>query len=293
MPGELSFADGYVVWADPFATHDFVHVLDADSGKELYTWGMKGDGPHEFTMATLTSFAYSRLLISDRNKLLQASFPIQSKGDADSVTWSNHASLTHSTRIIPLSDKSYLLFNPAATSAPFSLEKEGNAKAMGKLPLEEKISNGFENYQGEVLYNASKHLLFYAARNIPYVAMYKLDKDSLSLIWEKQEPFEYKIESDELILKEKNSYFFDMTLTKDYIVALKRDVAHEGEPPKNVSGRSIALLPQSLYIYDYQYQLKQIIHINHPTLRIAGNENSNELCACVAMPEYTLIKFSI
>ena len=71
---------------------------------------------------------------------------------------------------------------------------------------------------------------------------------------------EYSVVQNELKLGKGNSKgLTELALTKENIVMLQRDIEVEGELPKPKSPRDISTLPRSLFVYDYDLNLKKII----------------------------------
>ena len=50
MPGTISAIDGNVYWHDATGIENFIHVVNIRSGKELCSFGNKGDGPDDFVL---------------------------------------------------------------------------------------------------------------------------------------------------------------------------------------------------------------------------------------------------
>ena len=50
MPGKITALNGRVYWHDVTEADNFIHVVDASSGKEVYSFGNMGDGPNDFAM---------------------------------------------------------------------------------------------------------------------------------------------------------------------------------------------------------------------------------------------------
>jgi hypothetical protein len=295
MPGSMRFSGGNIVWTDPFAVRKCVHLVDAETGKELYAFGSIGDGPKEFNAIDLSFATPSHLLITDQSKPLQALASVDSlrEGKA-SIDWMHHEPLG-SLRRIQLTEDTYLNLTLGSITSPFVIESKESKAPAGKYPLNEAISNGFNFYQGEILYNPDKRVLFYSTFSIPYIAMYTFNDDGLQLGWEKMEAFEHYIKDGNLHLSDNAfaSNFHDIALTKDYIIMVRRDEKREGEQPVPTVSRDMNTLPSSLFIYNYQYELQQIIYVGNPVLRIAGDYKTNRLCAIIVAPEFSLIKFDI
>jgi hypothetical protein len=295
MPGDLLCTEHYLVWLDPMALKGFIHFLDINTGKEISVWGEVGEGPKEFS-AVQVSLSYPPFLqLFDLNKALQASMCLDS---LQTVHWSQliewkHEALGSATRRIQLDINTFLALHPGATY-PFTIENGMQIDSVGKYPLPDRVSNGYDVFQGELLYNPDRKCLLYVMFSFPYVAMYKYDNKKLALQWEKQGEANYQVNGGTLIWEKTHKQnFHAVTLTKNYIVESKRDVKVEGDLSPQVSGRDVKALPQSLFVYDYNYVLQKIINLKFPVLRIAGSISSDELYAVVADPEFKIIKLSV
>lgn len=295
VPGDLFCTEHYLVWADPMAAKGFIHFLDINTGKEIVAWGNVGKGPKEFS-AVQASLSYPPFLqLFDLNKALQVSMCLDSLQTihwSQSIEW-KHEALGSATRRIQLEANIFLALHPGATY-PFTLENGMRIDSVGKYPLPDKVSNGYDVFQGELLYNPDRKCLLYVMFVFPYTAMYKYDDGRLALRWERLGEVNYQVNGGTLIWEKTHKQnFHAVTLTKNYIVESKRDVKVEGDLSPQVSDRDVKDLPQSLFVYDYNYTLQKIINLKFPVLRIAGNITSDELYAIVANPEFKIIRLSV
>lgn len=295
MPGELYCTTDYIIWVDPFSASGLIHFLEAKTGKELMTWGDIGNGPREFTAIKATLSYPPFLHVFDLNKNLQALLNLNTlsvENPDKSIEWKND-SLMGFTRRLQLSDKTFVSLSPGGAS-PFVLNNNDTVDSVGKFPVSDRISNGFDVFQGNLLYNSERKCLVYSTILFPYTAMYRFDKGRLNLEWEKLDEIGYYVNKKSLVLDGKNKAgFHAIALTKNYIVGSCRDEEVEGSLPKGLSGRDLRLLPHSLFVYDYKFNLCKIINLKLPILRLAGNVASDDLCAIVANPEFEIIKLSL
>ena len=296
MPGQLFHSNKYIVWVDPFSSNDLVHVLDAFSGKELGSLGSIGNGPNEFTDFDAFLTYDSLIGLYDLNKDLQGYIDLDLvRADSSNafVRWT-HEKLGYITHFLEIDKDSYLLLYPGA-SKPFIYKHDGEVDSIGKFPLEEKILNGFNHYQGAMLYNPIRKSLFYSTRHFPYAASYKLDNGKWILDWEKQEPMDYQVINNKLKLENSRTLFHEATLSKDYIVFAKRDEEKYGKLSEKEEEKldRTKRLPRSLFLYDYDFNLKKIVELDAPIIRLAGDVHSNTLYAIIVNPEYSIIKLDL
>lgn len=92
-----------------------------------------------------------------------------------------------------------------------------------------------------------------------------------------------------MILNRKKENAKELALTKDYIVTLQRDYLNDPTDETTV-GRDFTKLPQTLFLYDYKSNLKKIIHLQMPILRIAADSKSNTVYAITVNPDFMLVK---
>lgn len=295
MPGKLLYSDKYIVWIDPFASKDFVHVLDAVSGKELGCLGNIGNGPNEFT-GIFASLTYDSLIVlSDLNRDLQGYIDLNRVEVGTStafVKW-KYDKLNKFTRYLEISESQSLLLCPGAIK-PFVYKHNDKNDSIGRFPFDEKIVNGYNLYQGEMLYNPDRKCLFYSTFYIPYAAMYKLEDDKFVIDWERKEDIDYNVVKGKLKINDQFCNFHEIALTKDYIVVCKRDVETEGEFTKDIKKKDpMRALPYSIFLYDYDYNLKKIVKLETPIIRIAGDESCNILYAIITNPEFAIVKIEL
>lgn len=295
LPGELLYQGEYVVWIDPFTTENFVHVLDAETGAEMLSFGNIGEGPTEFNMANASLTHTGDLLLYDLNKKLQAVVVLKDAIADSSKLYNRWESkdLGTATRYCEFDTNSFLTFCPEG-NFPFVINKINQVDSVGKYPLSEKINNQYDVYQGEVFYNSDKNALIYSTYYLPYLSMYSLENDTLVQQWEQKEGMDYSINNGKLVLGTNNREGFSaITLSKDYIIGVKRDEAIEGKMPEAIAQRDLNQLPRSLFLYDYNAELMKIVNLDLPILRIASDIHSNTVYLMVANPDYCIIKIEV
>ena len=84
----------------------------------------------------------------------------------------------------------------------------------------------------------------------------------------------------------------ELALTKDYIVTVQRDYQTDPTDESRV-GWDFSMLPQTLFVYDYQSNLKRIIDFKMPILRIGSDIKNNTIYAIVVNPDFCLVKYDI
>lgn len=293
LPGSMFYQDGVIYWHDALSTDNFIHAIEVSTGKELYSFGNMGDGPEEFSFPLFSLSSTSGLYIADLESNLKILYQINKDTDTLDVSIGTYENKKGVSRIIDLGNNGLLYFSPSKES-PFEICRHGSCFSSGKLPVEESVTNGYDVYQGSVVYNPKNAYLVYATFGFPYMAVYQLENNNLALKKEAKTPIEYTVLDKEIKLDKKNAEgIMELALTENYIVALKRDEVAEGEKPKAEYARDMSTLPRSLFVYDYDLNLIKIINMPFPLLRLCGDIDSDVFYAIGANPEFEILKISL
>ena len=292
IPGALMYGNGMLVWEDPRATDGFVHVVDATTGEELLQWGTLGQGPEEFTSANVSFGCPPILQVMDLNNGKLATAKLSRDGTLN-TSWSK-LDMDNAMQMIQV-DESHLLFSSPDWETPFKIrDAKASVTACGKFPVSEHIDNAFDMLQASIAYLPKQGLLLYSSMRFPYMAMYQYKNGAISLLWEKGEMESLNINDSKLVVEkgtEKGPQA--VTLTKNYIVAAKKDMKHEEAAPKQAGGRDMSQLPQSLFLYGMSGELQRIINLDIPIVRIAGNPETDKVYAIIANPEFQVVEIGL
>lgn len=293
MPGSIFFQKGNLYWHDAISSENIIHVLDAETGAEIASFGNIGMGPKEFVQPMLSLSFGNGLYITDLEKGLQALAKINSKTDSLELFYQSCRKEELVTDLLHVSDDVVLYFKPD-NNKPFELCSDGSKFQGGNWPIQENIINGFDVFQGAISYNPQNSCFVYSTYAFPYTAVYKLRNNEMSLLKEIRFDVNYSIVQNELKLDKDNPKgIMELGLTNKYIVMLQRDVEVEGELPKAKYSRDVSTLPHSLFIYDYELNLKKIINMPFPMLRLCGDVKTNKIYAMSVNPEYELISIDL
>ena len=293
MPGSIFYQKGYLYWHDAISSENIIHVLDVETGSEIASFGNIGMGPKEFVQPILSLSFYNGLYLTDLEKGLRALAKINSETDSLELFFQSCRKEELVTDLLHVYDDVSLYFKPD-NDKPFELCLDGFIYQGGNWPIQEKIINGFEVFQGAISYNTQNSCLVYSTYAFPYTAVYKLRNNEISLLKEIKFNVNYSIAQNELKLDKDNPKgIIELGLTNKYIVMLQRDVEVEGELPKAKYSRDISTLPHSLFIYDYELNLKKVINMPFPMLRLCGDVMTNKIYVMSVNPEYALICFDL
>ncbi len=282
MPGKLLVYADYIIWTDPFTIEEHVHILDKVTGKEISKIVKIGEGPEEFITPSVEYAQNNRLFVFDLNLEKVAYYPL------DNI-FSSNIQFTRlenqgETRYFELTEGQLLSFNP-------SLEKpfKWNNKYWGKLAFDQSIKNNESVSQGNVLYNPYSKYIVYSCMSYPYLSLYQMKNDEIVFISEKKRDFDYNIVKGELKIDRKRRGAAEMALTSDYIITLERDYKTDDTDESTV-GRDFNKLPHTIFLYDYSLNLKKILDLGIPLLRLAADPKNNTLYAIGVDPDFILIK---
>lgn len=286
MPGKLLLCNQYIIWTDPLSSDNQAHIIDLSANKEIGKVVNRGNGPEEFSAPNFTCSSQKELIVYDSNNGKMAYFSLDSIHQKKNPLLSLSSQKTENrTRLIEIENEGFITFNPKA-QYPFLLNDE---HPFGKFPFDEAITNMYDVSQGNIAYNPNNGYFIFSTMSFPYMAAYQNKKDGFELIWEKRGESDYSITEDRMILNEKRNGAAELTLTKDYIVTLQRDYQSDPMDESKV-GRDFTKIPQTLFLYDYNSNLKKVVHLNMPILRITSDPESNTVYAIAVDPEFTLIR---
>ena len=74
---------------------------------------------------------------------------------------------------------------------------------------------------------------------------------------------------------------------------LQRDDEVEETMDRKTEGRDMSSIPSSLFVYDYNLNLKKIINMPFRMLRLCGDVESNTVYAMAINPEFELISIDL
>lgn len=292
MPGSMIRVDKYVAWHDPFTSNGFLHVVDTEQKNEVAVLGTIGQGPLEFTTPVLAPTFENRIVVYDVNspKLADLSLGSDLPFQLNFSTKTGERNVSRMIEIAP--DQWVSLISNKEIPLQFTTDK--GSSSFGKAPLEvpSTVENRFDFFQGHLVYNSHKRLLIYSPMDYKYFASYKLNSDNtFDLKDEKRFPVEYSIVDNRIKLSKENPRGgLDMVATKEYVVQIERDTEND---PTEVTGMDFTKLPQTLFLYDYEGNLRKIAHIGIPMLRLAGSCDDNTVYAIGINPDFCLIRIEL
>lgn len=296
LPGKLILCDPYLVWQSGFATDTFLYIVDIKEKKEIGKMGIIGRGDKEFTTPVLGQTFGNKILVYDDNIAKQAFYSIDSLLQGkEPFTRLPEMPVSGCTQLIQMDDSTFVTLQPDQKQ-PFQIIKNNKSySSFGEQPIKEDIYNGYDIFQGALVFDPYNQTLLYSARRFPYLALYEKEEDSFKLKWEKKFPVRYSVKDRKLTLdKENKSGLSTIIMVKDYIVTLEKDEQTAPIVKKPTSGiRDLSQLPYTMFLYDYDFNLKKIINLNMPLLRITGNSLSNTVYLIGLDGSYSIVKCEV
>ena len=295
MPGTILYQDGIVFWEDPISFDNIIHAVDVKNRTELLAFGNRGEGPNDFTETIMSLDSEGGIIVNDLNKPLEIHFQVNI--DKKSVSFSSYKydCDNKATRLLYL-DKGKVLYHYPEAEKMFQVKENTSEYSFGERPIKEKMNNAYDIFQGQIAYNPQRRLLVYSNLIFPYLSIYKrLDSEGWSQIGEWKENLDYTISEGKLnFAPDSKKGAMELALTNDYIVLLQRDTEiEENISNKDMRGRNMASLPRSLFVYDYDLNLKKIVNMPFPMLRLCGDVATKTDYAMSVNPEFELIKLEL
>ena len=291
MPGTILIAGDFLVWENPFARDYFVHVHEKSSGNKVGVMGKVGEGPREFITGSISnSCVGNRIFAEDINGntvgFLSIDSLVQGKDAFVQLTEDEKTSRPKLTEYVK---DLYIGWTEDGDEHYFKAILNGKEVKFGNYPIpqvKEHVSN-------EMAYNRERGVLANVCSRFPYLALYKNDGETFSLVCErKSDGSEYEIRNGKIVFDRKVGGIFELCMSKDYIIALQRDRTKDDMDESTV-GRNVSKCPHHVFLYDYEGNLVKIVDLGIPVMRIAAEEKDNTLYAIGANPEYVLMKYKL
>ena len=294
LPGSILYQNGKVYWQDAISADNFMHVVDVASSKEVASFGSIGEGPEEMTLP-IFSLSDKGLYMNDTNKPLEQLWLFDKNTGVYSATSKKYQNDAKVTRLLHLDSETLLSLCPAEDKL-FEVSKSGNVETVfGERPIVEEMNNAYNTFQGNVEYNSDRDLLVYSCMVFPYVAVYEQSGlRDWNLVSELKGTWDYSMSEGKLkFVSSSPRGASELALTDDYIVLLQRDNAVEESVSREKAGRDLSTLPKSLFVYDYKLNLKKIINMPFPLLRLCGDVDSNTVYAIGVNPDFEMISIEL
>ncbi|MCQ4874130.1 TolB-like 6-bladed beta-propeller domain-containing protein [Butyricimonas paravirosa] len=296
MPGILILCDHYLVWEDPFRSDYFLHVIDLNTKKEVGVMGEFGRGPKEFITPIPTKSIGNKIFTYDLNLDQQAYYSIDSLlAGKDPFISHPLDPIKNCLDVIQIAENEFISIQPE-NEHPFQwIHSDSSISFFGESPLKEKVDMDYTTRMGGLYYNPYNKKFIYNTCLFPYFALYEQKDSIFQLKWEKTAPkTSYEIKDGKFHFHDNDDRPLEIVLTKDYIVALQQDKDTEFPTTKRTSGiRDFSTVPTTLLVYDYDFNLKKIINMGMPILRIASKGDSNTLYTVGIDLDFCILRYEL
>ena len=299
MPGALNTCGHYLVWEDPFNPDHFLRVVDINTKKEIGVMGSTGRGPKEFITPITTGSTGNKVFTCDLNQDKQAFYSIDSllAGKEPFIPLSSYP-IENCLTVIQTGENEFICTRTQNDNLFQWIHSDSTISFFGECPIKEEIDNKQEYFSalaGYLKYNPHNKKLIYSASQFPYIVLYEKRNSTFLLKKKKTSPKKtYKIENEEIHFLDEETKPIDIALTKDYIIALQQDEETKLPPKKRTAGiRDFSSVPNTIFVYDYDLNLKKIINMSMPILRIAASGDTNTLYAVGIDWDFCILTYEI
>ncbi|MBR5541010.1 MAG: hypothetical protein IKU64_01420 [Bacteroides sp.] len=294
MPGELLAFEDKLVWFD-LNPDAFLHIENAKTGENIQEIGRLGGGPEDFTAPFISWFPNRKVLVTDcfaeRAMILSL----------DSITQMKPLDIPFSKKSLQCVGENLFVQSCTRKDYPFTFWVNDTGTPFGCYPLDnENVNNVEEVFQGIHAYNPHTGYLVQSFPELSQVTCYKLTENQFVEKWTKRRPgVDYQIDNDGIlrINNVQNPAPSSIALTKDYIITIERDEQTEEVAIENHSKnrflRSFSKAPQTLFVYNYDFQLLKILHTRIPMFRLAASGNNNIVYFIGVQEEFCIAKYNL
>jgi hypothetical protein len=288
FPGTFLVTDSCFVLFDPFGSTGTVRILDKKTGNMFFSFVDIGRGPNEFVTPMCGYLINDSLTIFDLNAAKRITCSIDSLCKKNGSFTPKSLPRNDIVNLAMLKDNQYIV-GIYMDKTPFCIIQNDTAEyEFGKYPVEADVTNAFDVFQGTILYNMDRNIICYATFDTPYLSLYEHKDDNYIMSWEKQfaKP-QYSISNHQLKWNDNHpAGIHEFTFTRDYIACLVKEM-----DLKKSIGRTEDKMARAIYLYDYDGNLKKILDLDFPSIRITSTPTSNTLYLISLDEEYSLTKF--
>lgn len=285
---DLYILENNIIWYNLSSSKDFLHIINKKDGEKVKSVGKIGYKVNEYTSPYINKIVWNnRLFIYDLIGKTKQYFTV------DSITEKSDGfiNLTKEDSIIRakgytmrLEDNLYIDYNTKRNAlSPYKLYSNGIEKNFGEYILK----NEKEHFYPTILYNPNKKLLMIGSGPLNYLCCYKKEGDDFKLIWENRENYMYGKHNGKIVFDNSRTGMYGMTITKDFIVTIQRDYDNDRTSETAVL-KDIGLLPQTLFVYNYNGKLLKIINYRVPIKCITGELKTNMIYAIYDYPNFKI-----
>jgi hypothetical protein len=291
LPHFFMVKDNYLYFQGSENKDGFLQVIDLKRKEEKYRIGKIGAGPGEFRTPWVHKSVNHGLIIEDVNSSFHAYVNIDSLFAGKPYMIKPPVKYRLSTRRIGLGENEILYLAPENQS-PLFLDTPDTSFQFGTTPFKEEYTNGFSVNQGHIVYNKSKDLVAYAARNYPYIVTYKRKNNEFFVQNETHWDFNLDYLNGKIKLDDTKRGIHSLALSKDYIIAIQRDYEKD-QTDENTVGWDLSKNPTTLFIYDYNLRFLNVVDLGMPISHLDANCENNLIYAISVKQDYVLVSYDL
>ena len=258
--------------------------------------GLIGRGPKEFITPLSISSIGNKIFTYDLNQNKQAYYSIDSMlANKDPFILLPSYPIDDCLDIAQISDNEFIYIYPQQNKPLQWIHSNSSISSFGNCPIKEELNSYYNALQGSIIYNPYNNKLIYCTRRFPYIALYEKKDTTFYITWEKKSSQkDYKIEKGEIHFTDNKEVPSGITMTKDYIIILQQDNDMKLQPIKQTGGiRDLSKVPHTIFVYNYNFNLKKVINMGMPILRNAAKGDSNTLYAIGIDLDFCIVTYEI
>lgn len=283
----LYVLNNFIVWSNLKASDNFLHIMNKENGERVYLAGKIGYKENEYISPFVVKTIWNNyLFVYDLMGHTKRYFTVNSlinEGDGF-VELSKADSLIRAKGYdMRLENDLYIAFNSKDDDTPYRLYFNGLEKNFGKYILKDEK----QHFYPTTLYNPDKKLLIMGSGVVNYFCCYKWEGSDFKLMWENRHHYVYGKHHGLIIFDNSRVGAYDIALTKDFIVTIQRNYEND-RTSETAAMKDFRLLPQTLFVYNYDGKLLKIINYKVAISNIAGDIQTNKIYAIFANPDFML-----
>lgn len=285
---ELFVLNKNIVWCNLRDRNHFLYILNRKNGELMDTVGKIGHGANEYASPFVIKNTWNNYLfvydLMGKTKQYFAVDSLKNNNDGFIKLSRKEDSIIRAKGYdIRLEEDLYIAFNSKKEVPPYRLYSNGIEKNFGEYILK----NEKEHFYPATLYNPDKKLLVMSSGILDYLCCYKKEGDNFKLKWEKRHHYVYGKHNGTIVFDNSRVGSHGMTLTKDFIVTIQRDYEND-RTSETAAMKDPKLLPQTLFVYNYDGKLCKIINYQVPISKICGDMKTNDIYAVFVASDFKL-----
>jgi hypothetical protein len=295
FPGEMRVTSTHILLETPFDVDGMLKIYDRATGREAGWVGKIGQGPGEWNAPKTGNILGDKVLIFDLN-LPKYVFAEAGNMYREISGMDAQQRMNYRPDKMLFTDDGLFITADYMETPPFRLIANGDTLPGGHYPFPETISNTFDRFQGPLALHPGKRIVAYGIIEHPYLALYRIRSGGLEPVWEKQfKPADYSVTDGKLRWgPNQPAGVKELTFTRDYIACLTMDRENrENRVSMYSRGQEIKVSLCTVYLFDYEGNLRYILEPETHIIRLASDTESNLLYAVGIHPDFRMVTFDL